>query len=232
MKRQKACAKSRRVCLAITGYTERGHGAANLPAKDRKVEVVGGVAGDVLEVSLEGRGRRAHLERIITPSLDRTVPRCASSKVCGGCSWQQVVYSAQLREKERALGELFAPLLDRGAVVHPIIPCSSPWEYRNKMEFSFSQDKKKTHFLGLHGSDGKGRVIDIPGCVISGPWYGQILSAVRDWWQQNELAAYHFHSNTGTLRTLTLREGKRTKEKMVILTVSGHHEHFFTAKTS
>ena len=39
---------------------------------------------------------------------------------------------------------------------------------------------------------------------------------------QSSLKAYHRYSNTGSLRTLTLREGIRTQEKMAILTVSGH----------
>ncbi len=46
------------------------------------------------------------------------------------------------------------------------------------------------------------------------------MNAVRTWWQESGLHAYHPRANQGHLRTLTLREGVRTGEKMAILTVS------------
>ena len=39
--------------------------------------------------------------------------------------------------------------------------------------------------------------------------------------EDSTLDAYHTGSNKGSLRTLTLREGQRTGDRMVMLTVSG-----------
>jgi 23S rRNA (uracil1939-C5)-methyltransferase len=49
----------------------------------------------------------------------------------------------------------------------------------------------------------------------------QVLEAVRLWWIESGLLAYRMN-DTGTLRTLILREGKRTGDKLIMLTVSGN----------
>lgn len=102
--------------------------------------------------------------------------------------------------------------------VEPVIPCSPPWRYRNKMEFSFSQARSGEKFLGLMKS--RGKVENLSECHLTDPWFIEALSHVREWWRASQLNAYHPPSNQGALRTLTLREGKYTQEKMAILTVS------------
>ncbi len=148
--------------------------------------------------------------------------RCSHVPLCGGCSRQQIPYLQQLEEKQAFITSLFAPYIQAGTRLHPIFPSPSPWEYRNKMEFSFSQNKAGDHFLGLMLAKGRGRVLDLQECHLVQSWFLDVLKAVRQWWKQSGLAAYHFYKDTGTLRTLTLREGKRTGDKMVMLTVSGN----------
>ena len=153
---------------------------------------------------------------------DRVVPRCSHSGTCGGCTWQQINYNAQLQIKQNQLKQLFPDKLK------PIIPCKKPWEYRNKMEFTFSQNKKLEKFLGLIISRSKGYVLNLKECHLVSPWFATVLNAVYGWWSENNLLAYHRYSDSGTLRTLTLREGIRTKNKMVFLTVSGNHKFFLS----
>lgn len=150
--------------------------------------------------------------------------RCSHVPLCGGCSRQQIPYPLQLEQKQAFVAELFAPYIQAGARIHPILPSPSPWAYRNKMEFSFSQNKAGDHFLGLMIAKGRGRVLDLQECHLVQPWFIDVLKSVREWWKQSELKAYHFYKDTGTLRTLTLREGQRTGDKMVMLTVSGNPE--------
>jgi len=142
--------------------------------------------------------------------------------MCGGCSWQQKSYAAQLQTKQTRLEELFPikPL--------PMIPCEHPWHYRNKMEFSFSQNKKGERFLGLIIARSRGHVLNLEECHLTSSWFTDVLKATHAWWEKNGLLAYHAHSDTGTLRTLTLREGKRTGDKMVFLTISGNHNYFIS----
>ena len=41
----------------------------------------------------------ANLVRVIQASASRVVPICPVAGICGGCSWQHIAYSEQLRQK-------------------------------------------------------------------------------------------------------------------------------------
>ncbi len=193
--------------LDIKEFTKRGWG------KGDGFEVFGALPGDQIEAS-KIRRHKAKLQSIIKPAKNRIAPKCKHVGICGGCAFQQLDYKAQLDYKQNKLAELF------NQPIQPIIPCDPPFEHRNKMEYTFSQDKAGQKFLGLHMPQAKGRVINLEECHLTSPWFSQTLNAVQTWWGNSDIKAFHPHSGTGTLRTLTLREGKRTGNKMVILTTS------------
>lgn len=148
----------------------------------------------------------------------RVLPRCAHFGSCGGCVWQHMDYQEQLRTKEARLRALFgneAPIL-------PIMGCSDPWQYRNKMEFSFSQDSKGNKYLGLILQGSKGRVFCLEECHLMNPWVAQTVKAISDWWLASGLLAYYLPKNLGSLRNLTVREAHSSGDRVIILTVSGN----------
>lgn len=160
--------------------------------------------------------------------VDRTrqvTARCAHASSCGGCALQEIEYSAQIEAKELWVSRLFQESISSSTDIYPIIPCPDPWHYRNKMEFSFSQDAKGNRYLGLMLRAGRGKVFNLLECHLAPTWFAEGLQATRSWWESGPLKAYHPHRNTGTLRTLTLRHGHRTGRKMAILTVSGMPEY-------
>ncbi len=211
--------------LNIQKYSKRGHGLAPLPDRSSQAEVVGSVIGDTVEIELGKKKKKIYsttLLNVLNPSPERVAPRCKHVGQCGGCTWQQKKYEAQLKMKQEMLKTLF-PIEPM-----PIIPCNNPWEYRNKMEFSFSQDKNGEKFLGLMIVRSKGRVLNLEECHLTSPWFIEVLGAVRQWWKESSLKAYHMYSDTGTLRTLTLREGN--DGRMVFLTISGNPEYCIPGK--
>jgi 23S rRNA (uracil1939-C5)-methyltransferase len=121
-------------------------------------------------------------------------------------------YRDQLAAKEALIAALFQQ------EVHPILPMSTPWYYRNKMEFSFSQSKKGERFLGLMKK--RGKVEDLKECHLTHNWFMETLRILRSWWESTGIEAYHPFRNQGILRTVTLREGVRTGEKLIMLTVA------------
>lgn len=145
--------------------------------------------------------------------------RCHHFPACGGCSLQEITYEEQLQRKQAAIETLFP-----SALVSPIIQSQEPWHYRNKMEFSFSQNKAGDRFLGLILKKSKGKVFNLHECHIAPPDFSHLLFRVREWWAQTSLRAFHFRSGEGTLRTITFREARRTGQRMAILTVSGNPE--------
>lgn len=207
--------------LNARGWGIGSHSSAGT-AKMGQVEVIGGLPGDELSVRLgkKRRGKwRGDLIEVLQPSVVRVEPRCKHVPVCGGCTWQQMAYAAQLKEKQRKVEALFAFAGD--VTVEPILACAEPWSYRNKMEFSFSQNRAGEKFLGLVIAGSKGHVLNLSECHLVSPWPVQLLQKVRTWWDESGLSAYRMN-DTGTLRTLTVREGKHTAGKLVMLTVSGN----------
>lgn len=207
--------------VKISHYSKRGHGLG--AAGTGEAEVAGTVVGDQVLVAIGKRRKKkqgATLLEVLVPSPDRVAPRCKHAGICGGCAWQQLSYAAQLKTKQERLEQLFSPS------PLPLIPCESRWAYRNKMEFSFSQNKNGDRFLGLIIGRSRGHVLNLEECFLTSSWFIHVVSAVRSWWEESGLQAYHPPTDSGSLRTLTLREGKRTGDKMVFLTVSGNHDYF------
>ncbi|NGX38166.1 MAG: 23S rRNA (uracil-C(5))-methyltransferase RlmCD [Chlamydiae bacterium] len=163
------------------------------------------------------------LKKSIDFSIDQVEARCGHVPECGGCCLQQMDYSSQLDFKEEWVQKLFSPFIEsHHTEVRPILGCENPWRYRNKMEFSFSQNRAGDHFLGLMLAGGRGKVLNLSECMLVSKWYIETLSSARDWWKESGLSAYHHRTDSGHLRTLTLREAKQGKGKMAMLTVSGN----------
>lgn len=143
-------------------------------------------------------------------------PKCPHFGECGGCRFQNIPYEEQLKQKYLFLSQLYQ------REVEPFIACADPWHYRNKMEFSFSQSKAKERFLGLMRKGARGKVVSLDVCFLANLWMSEVLRAVKMWWADSGLEAYHPFKNQGSLRTLILREGVYTNEKMAVLTISGN----------
>jgi 23S rRNA (uracil1939-C5)-methyltransferase len=212
--------------LRILDASFDGTGRAELLRPDkstRRVEVPYTLEGEEVEVFLRrGKKRRAlfgALQKVITPSPHRIPSRCPHFGVCGGCQSQHMPYSFELGRKEEYLRTLFEPF---AAEFHPIIASPAEWGYRNKMEFSFSQNKERQKFFGFIMSGTQGRVFDVTECPLAPDWFVETVGAVRRWWEGRALSAFHFRSGFGSLRSLTLRHGFSSQDRMVILTVSGN----------
>ena len=210
--------------LTIQEFTSRGYGVAYIPrpqGKPIEVEIAHSLPGDRLLIEMRRKSRppkKGRLLEVLTPSPDRVEPRCAHARVCGGCCWQQMDYSAQLKMKQERVSLTFnQPVL-------PIIPCESPFEYRNKMEFSFSENRAGAKFLGLMIAQAEPYVFNVEKCHLCKPWFSNVLNEVRTWWEQSGVLAYNPPHDTGTLRYLTLREATRTGQKMAVLNISGRPE--------
>ncbi len=162
------------------------------------------------------RKLKGQLPEILQPSPLRTDPKCKHAHYCGGCIWQQMHYKHQLKEKETRIKLAF------GIKPNPIIATDFPFEYRNKMEFHFSENKAGEKFLGLMIAQSRGHVFNLTECHLTSPWFAETLSNVRAWWHASNLHAYFPPGDRDSLRYITMREAKRGSGRMVILNVSGN----------
>ena len=201
--------------VTIEGLTPKGYGFT------QKLEIPKTLPQDEVVVEPLKKGRARCLE-VVKPSPLRVTPRCSHFPICGGCKVQQMEMSAQLRWKEGKVKNAFA--VCGSPTFLPIIGSPQEFEWRNKMEFSFSEDKAGNRYLGLIMQEGKGKVFNVERCHLANRWMSEILEPVRHWWTKENIAAFKPHRNSGTLRGLILREGSTTKDRMVILHVSGNPE--------
>lgn len=220
--------------LTIEEYSKKGHGLALLKKEQgtpQVVEIAHTVKGDMVRVALmrkKKRKKKGKLLEVLQPSESRVDPKCEHATICGGCTLQQVAYISQIEHKQKKIERLFKEDLQKDAtLLHAMIQSEDPWHYRNKMEFSFSENRAGTKFLGLMIAQGASYVFNVNQCHIAASWCSDVLTSVRKWWEHSNISAFDYRNNEGTLRTLTLREGKRTSEKLVMLTISGSPDKHF-----
>jgi 23S rRNA (uracil1939-C5)-methyltransferase len=169
----------------------------------------------------------ARLVRIITPSPNRTEPKCQFHRQCGGCQIQALDYKSQLLFKnQRVKNNLiriggFAPE-DIEAITEPIIGMENPYHYRNKAQFPFGVDKYGNVVTGFYA--GRTHVI-IPNtdCVLGVDENKTILDILLGFMKENRLKPYDEATGDGLVRHVLIRKGFTSGEIMVCIVINGDH---------
>ncbi|SDL99667.1 23S rRNA (uracil1939-C5)-methyltransferase [Catalinimonas alkaloidigena] len=200
-----------------------------------------GVApGDVVDLLIT-RDRKKFAEAVplhfhrLSPL--RVEPFCQHFGTCGGCRWQHLPYETQLQFKQQQVADQLARL---GKVdlppLQPILPSAETRFYRNKLEFTFSDEKWLTHAqvqsgdtiddrraLGFHVPKRFDRILDIETCYLQPDPSNAIRLAVRHYARQHGLPFFNQRRLEGWLRNLIVRT-TTTGEVMVILQLFSEDE--------
>ena len=87
---------------------------------ERNVTVKGALPGQTVKVRIkkkkEGKAEGILLDVVKSSSLETKKPMCNHFHQCGGCSYQKLAYTNQLKLKEEMVKEILAPV---------ILPCAS-----------------------------------------------------------------------------------------------------------
>jgi len=170
-----------KLTLTICDIAFGGEGVARL--EDFVVFVPFVALGEVVEAEVTERKRRfarARPVRVLVPSPERVAPGCAYFGQCGGCQYQHLAYPAQLRLKQKQVGDLFERLGGFDPeLVAPIIPCPQPYGYRNRIMVRSQWDKLRQRLnIGFLRADSR-LVVDIEECRIAEPALNEQLQQVR-----------------------------------------------------
>src|SRR5919202_7099559 len=103
-----------------------------------------------------------------------------------------------------------------GFAVEPAIPAASIFDYRNKLEYSFTSTPVGVG-LGFHRAGRWDEILDVDRCWLTTDLGNEIRNAVRAWARSETLAAYDQERQEGFLRHLVVREGRNTGQAMVVL---------------
>ena len=165
-----------------------------------------------------GYGR---LMEVIEPSKDRVEPVCPVARQCGGCQIQQMSYDAQLDFKRKLVeGNLRRIGGFPDINVLPVIGMDEPYHYRNKAQYPVGRDKDGNVVIGFYA----GRthcIIDNQDCAIGARENVKILTAIRDYINENKVSVYDENTGKGAVRHILIRKGFHTGQVMVCIVVNG-----------
>jgi tRNA/tmRNA/rRNA uracil-C5-methylase (TrmA/RlmC/RlmD family) len=170
-----------KVSLTIHDLAFGGEGVGRID--DFVVFVPFVIVGETVEVEItevKKNFARAKLLRVVTPSPERAAPECKYFGACGGCQYQHIDYAAQLRFKHKQIADLFERVgkISR-EVVAPVIPCPSPYGYRNRIMIrSQWNGPAKKLVVGFIRADNN-FVEDIEECKIAEPALNEQIKHVR-----------------------------------------------------
>ncbi|HEV2319847.1 MAG TPA: class I SAM-dependent RNA methyltransferase [Verrucomicrobiae bacterium] len=141
------------------------------------------VEGEIVEVEIteiKKNFARGKLLRVEKASAERVEAPCVYFGKCGGCQYQHVAYTSQLRFKRKQIADIFERVGKiPGAVVAPVIPSPRPYGYRNRIMVRSQWNKPEQKLnIGFVRWD-CGLVEDIEKCVISEPAINEQLLQVR-----------------------------------------------------
>ena len=199
----------------------------------RVVFVNNAVPGDIATIQTTKK-RKAYFEGTAISfskySDKRVEPACAHFGTCGGCKWQFMGYDHQLfyKQKEvennlRRIGKVELP------EISPILGAAAQYFYRNKMEFSFSDNKWLTleqiksddvildrNALGFHIPGMWDKILDLEKCHLQADPSNAIRDFIKKTAIELEMPFFNTRKQEGILRTLMIRTSS-TGDVMVLI---------------
>ncbi|MBD5348590.1 MAG: 23S rRNA (uracil(1939)-C(5))-methyltransferase RlmD [Bacteroides sp.] len=182
-----------------------------------------GAPGDIADVQIDKKKHsfaEGHIVRLVEPSAARIEPKCAHFGVCGGCKWQHLPYEEQLKWKQKQVEDVLKRIAKvEMPPVAPILGSSQIWNYRNKMEYTFSNKKWRTweeikrggefsdssNALGFHIPGAFDKVLHINQCHLQSELGDRIRNFLFELAEKKHLSFYDIKNNEGLLRTLMIR---------------------------
>ena len=221
--------------IEITGVAAEGKAITRY--NDCVVFVPWCVPGDVVDLQITKKKHNymeARVEHFHKYSDKRTKAVCKHFGQCGGCKWQILPYEEQLRYKQQ---QIIDNLTRIGKIelpeISPILGSKQIYEYRNKLEFTFSNKRwvswddihaaggidkvEKGNGLGFHITDCFDKVLDIEQCHLMPDINNQIRNFIREYAVNNQLTFFDLRHQTGVLRTIIIRQNSKGEVMLIVV---------------
>lgn len=196
------------------------------------------VPGDVCDVQIRHKKHsfaEGEVIRFIQYSNVRATPFCQHFGICGGCKWQNLPYSEQLKFKQQ---QIFDQLTRIGKIdlpeFRPILGSVKTQEYRNKLDYGCankryltkeeiaslpndeSQSLKDIPAIGFHITGAFDKILPIEKCWLMDDLHNQIRNEIRDYAIAQGISFFDLRQQVGLLRDVIIRNSA-SGELMVII---------------
>lgn len=190
------------------------------------------VPGDVVDLQVTKKKHSFMEARVIeykSYAPQRCQPVCKHYGTCGGCKWQILPYSEQLRYKQQQVVDNLTRI---GKVqlpeIRPIMGSEKVYHYRNKLEFTFADHQWLTTEemkagvpfqpgLGFHMPNCFDKVMQVDECHLMDPLNDAIRNGVYRFAVEHGMTFYNEHSHSGQLRNLMIRNNEQGEYMVVVV---------------
>ena len=203
--------------VTITACAAEGKALARVD--DKVIFVPFCVPGDIVDLQIKKKRRsycEAEVIRFVKYSDNREVPMCEHFGICGGCKWQNLPYSEQLKMKQ---DQVFNQLSRIGKIelpeFLPILGSVKTKEYRNKLEFGCSNKRWLTreevatgtvydqmNAIGFHITGAFDKIYPIEKCHLMDNLHNEIRNEIRDYAYSTGMSFYDLRNQNGLLRDI------------------------------
>ena len=165
----------------------------------------------------------ATLLEVVRPSPHRVQPGCSHFGLCGGCAWQHIAYSEQLRLKTELVDRLVTQAVPTSPAARPMIaatPLDDPWHYRQKVHFVFGTPKPKSSggpggLVMGHYARGSRRVMAVRECPVHDERGNTVAFGLF-----GSYSKIGGRQGLPTLKSIAIRVSDSTSETMATLVVT------------
>ena len=235
--------RGERITLQQIEITDAGaEGKAIARHEGKVIFITNAVPGDIADVLIT-RSKKSFMEGKATffhhLSDKRATPFCEHFGFCGGCKWQHLQYPHQLFYKQKQVVDNFERI---GKVAMPeirtIIASAQETEYRNKLEYTFSDYRWLTdedmqspdraemnmNALGFHIAQHFDRVLDLNHCYLQAEPSNLIRNSVKAFCIEHGFTFYNPRHHTGFLRNLIIRNTTLGETMAIMIFGEAHAE--------
>ncbi len=193
------------------------------------------VPGDIVDLQVRKK-RHSYCEATVVKFVKyselRIKPMCDHFGICGGCKWQNLPYSEQLKAKQQ---QVFDQLTRIGKIelpeFSPIMGSVHTKAYRNKLEFGCANKRWDTAeelqdmpegigltegAIGFHITGAFDKIYPIEKCWLMDNLQNEIRNSIRNYALENNLTFFDLRQQHGLLRDIMVRNSN-TGEWMVLI---------------
>lgn len=137
---------------------------------------------------------------------------CKYYGTCGGCQLQHLSNETQNQYKQ----EVVQRWLGKHGKVEEILAMEHPYEYRNKIQYSFGYDSRRRVIGGMYKTNTH-HIVDIEKCIIQDPVADPIMKTIKGIMKRYKMEPYDEDTGRGFLRHVLIKTGFATGEVMVVM---------------